>query len=186
MYPGRGVSARRRVHPVHVPQARQQVLRIIVEHHGVAKPLRVQKLDRPLFLRDGPTIWPSMKAPESSDPHEEKAAGMTRASARRSNGFRCWSAKIAAPPAPHEPVGGHPPKPQGGNESEMLPVEGPFVERDLHGTAADEDADGHEEAQAPDLTARQVQRSMTVSQEEMKLQEPEGKAWPVPPEGAPR
>ncbi|MGH9256948.1 MAG: hypothetical protein ACRD3C_20500 [Vicinamibacterales bacterium] len=64
----------------------------------------------------------------------------------------------------------------------MTTVERPFVEGDLDGAAADEDADGHEQAQAPDFAERHAQASTTASQEEVELQEPEGKAEPVPPE----
>ena len=81
------------------------------------------------------------------------AAGMTRVSARSRNGFRYSRAKRPAPTAAteHEPGGCHPPEPVGGNQLEMLTVEGPFVERDLDKAASDEDANRDEQAQAPDV-----------------------------------
>ena len=81
------------------------------------------------------------------------AAGMTRVSARSRNGFRVQQGKEARADraTEHEPVGCHPPEPVGGNQLEMLTVEGPFVERDLDKAASDEDANRDEQAQAPDV-----------------------------------
>ena len=149
----------------------------------MAKPVRVRKLDRPPHLRHGTHDLAVDEVAESSDPHEEGRRN-DEGVGKEQEGLPVLECKEcrADRAAEHKPVGGHPPEPKGGNQPEMRPVEGPFVEPDLDGAAADEDADGHEQAQTPDLPKRQVQASMTASQKEMNLQEPEGKAQPVPPQ----
>ena len=84
--------------------------------------------------------------------------------------------------AEHHTMGGHSPKPIGGNQSEMLTIKRPFVERDLDEAAAGQPTDHDEQAQAPDLPERQGQIHVTAPKKEVNLQEPKGKAEPVPPE----
>ena len=143
---GRG-RARRRVHSPHVHQVRhqQQVLRPVVQHHRMAKPVRIRKLDRPPHLRYGTDDLAVDEVPESPDPHEERRRNdkcvrkeQERLPVQEGKESRADRA------TEHQPMGGHPPEPVGGNQPEVLPIEGPFVERDLDGAAPDEDADGHE------------------------------------------
>ena len=50
----------------------------------------------------------------------------------------------------------HSSKPVGWNQTGVVIIERPFVERDLNGTASDKDANDHKQAEAPDLPDRQT------------------------------
>ena len=52
----------------HQVRHEQQVLRPVVQHHRVAKPVRIRKLDRPPHLCHGPDDLAVDEVPESSEP----------------------------------------------------------------------------------------------------------------------
>ena len=84
--------------------------------------------------------------------------------------------------AEQQAVGRHAAEPERGNQPRVLAVERPFVERDLDGPPAREDADADAEARAPDFPARQVQPPPVAAREEVQLQQAQRKAQPVPSE----
>ena len=110
----------------------------------MAKPVRVRKLDCPPDLRHGTADLAVDEVPESPDPHEERRrnAESVGKEEERLPVPACKESR-ANRATEHKPVRSHAPEPVGGNLPKMLTVERPFVECDLDGSAADEDADGH-------------------------------------------
>ena len=98
-------------------------------------------------LRHGADDLAVDEVPESPDPHEERRRNDESVGKEQERLLvpECKQSR-ADRTAEHKPVRSHPPEPVGGNQPEMLTVERPFVERDLDGSASDEDADDHEQA----------------------------------------
>ena len=119
---------------------------------GWRNPSVIRKLDRPPHLCHGPDDLAVDEVPESPDPHEQRRRN-DKGVGQEQEGLPVKQGKEARADraTEHKPVGCHPSEPVGGNQPEMLTVERPFVERDLDQTAADEDANRDEQAQAPDV-----------------------------------
>ena len=124
----------------------------------MAEPLRIGKFHPPPHVRHGADNLAVDEVADASHSQQDRG-GHDKRVGQRQQRLPVAVRKRASPDytAEEHPVGSHPAQPERGNQLQVLPVEGPLVERDLDGAAADENAGGHEQAQAPHLPGRQVQ-----------------------------
>ena len=152
-----GHCARGPVHPRYVKEVRdqQQVLGAVVEHHGMAEALRVGELHGPPDVGHRADDLAVDEVADASRPHQERGRDYQNvrheqerlAVAVREQGGADSSAEQQA-------MRGHAAEPPRRNQMEVLAIERPFVEGDFDGAAANQDAHGDEQAQAPHFARR--------------------------------
>jgi hypothetical protein len=164
-------------------QHQQQVLRSVVQDHGVAESVRIRKLHGPPHVGDAAD---DLTVDEIADPahaHEERAGHHQRIGQEQERLLPkpCVESRRDGR-TDEQPVGRHSAEPHGRYQRRVLTVERPFVERDLDGAAAGEDAGGEEDRESPDVAPRQTERPAVAHQEPQNVQEAERETKTVPPE----